>query len=305
MLLAGRRVVWVCMIVAAQAACRGGTRPAKDDTTTAAAPGPTSPTAEASGDAIATLNLIEAGAAPRRVAAYSPGGERRRVVLSWELSQGVPARVTASLRLSLSWQSPATRREPWRFDVETADFGPPDASPEERELLAGIGAMFAMLAGEVTPSGARFHVTQTPRLVWTTPSLAELLGSVLVPLPEQAIGVGAKWEVLQMTPASGARLTRAYELITVDDDLLTIRVHTASSSGGGPGSAPPDVGTLQVQDVTDGTVTIHTRDILPVSATLTSVLTHRLITRAPAGTGDAGIEEIEGTATGVLRIGPH
>jgi hypothetical protein len=77
------------------------------------------------------------------------------------------------------------------------------------------------------------------------PALQQILSSsglekLSAPLPEEPVGVGARWEVTQTLVANGVRMVQiaTYELVALDDSTATLAV-TIAQSAAAQKLAPP------------------------------------------------------------------
>jgi len=108
---------------------------------------------------------------------------------------------------------------------------------------AAVQAMQAALAGMTTIKGAATvsnrGITKSARLDVGDPALKQILGQMAStienlsnPFPEEAIGVGARWEVRQAMAAAGQTsfLRSEYEVVSVSGSTVSLKVkadHTA------------------------------------------------------------------------------
>lgn len=144
------------------------------------------------------------------------------------------------------------------------------------------------------------------------PAVASVTGQLTessqfaVPLPVEAVGGGAVWEVTQELEAGGIPLTQVsrYELLAIDGDDITMTVTGTQDVPPGtplrdPSGSGAAVGTIAVWDsTTTGTVTISLDRLVPTSSAETGSLQE--IDLAP-GTGATSLVQEIGL---VLDIAP-
>jgi hypothetical protein len=223
------------------------------------------------------VRLLDPGAEPRRVLAYAPSGMARTERLEWQVMLDAAAADDASMALamSLDWRPPADRTGPWRFAVKRAETGVPgNPGLGERMTIGQIDAMFADVQGRVIahrPDHFEFHQTAGPP---TKPSLLGLLHALVVPLPTEAVGIGARWEVVQTGSDEGVSTenTRRYQIVGLAHRTVALRVSGTAAwkqaAGAGLDAGPP-----LLTEAIEGTETLNLTDILPGSADLTFVYT--------------------------------
>lgn len=261
-------------------ACKQASAPARPGAKPSAAPaGPTAPQAAralrslATGDA--TVKVISAGARPRRILAYAPHGGAREVALT--LKTDTPP---ASIRMLVGWRAPGTRADPWRFAIDKVSMGgalTKGAGAGERAIQNVGLALFAHVKGRVTLRRGRFRFEQTAGMA-TTPSLLWLLYGLVVPFPDQPLGVGAKWEVSQPLTRRGHRAvtTRRYEIAALAGETVMVRIDGDTRWKMTPAAGKAAIAITGVEEASAGTLTVRLTDALPASARLALTLTTRM-----------------------------
>ncbi len=145
------------------------------------------------------------------------------------------------------------------FRVEKAAFGAgaklENVSAGELAIMESVAKSFVGVEGrvEVEPGGAlRFAKSSGGP---TQPEFVELLSMICVPLPGEAVGVGARWSAVGSTKTQSVlgALTHHYEIVAANNGRLTIAI-----SGGGDLQ-----GGLSVELA--GSVVISVDDVLPQS----------------------------------------
>jgi hypothetical protein len=143
-----------------------------------------------------------------------------------------------------------------------------------------------------------------PQLAQILGSMSSALQSLSLALPEEAVGVGAKWEVRQAM-STGMRMyqrTQA-ELTSLTDHDCTIKLTTSQTAPPQPVANPALPSGVQASlDKLDGsgsgTMTIRFDSLVP-----TSEITSRTATTMSVDAG-TGAQQIGVTATLKLSIGP-
>jgi hypothetical protein len=218
-----------------------------------------------------TITLDKPGTEPRRVIAYAPHGGDRVATLSFSSGpQDAPPGLGLAVAVKLGWKVPADASKPYEFHVvESKALAPKDVKGGEEQIIAAVGAMYSGNAGRVDADAqGRAHLVRTTSTLPTKPSLLWLMHPLLVPLPVEAIGIGAKWTVKQPLAMNGAdgALERTYELTSTAGGVLGIKVTGSTRWTAQGGSA----GDAIVENVT-GTLAVKPTDLLAQSADVTSV----------------------------------
>jgi hypothetical protein len=218
-----------------------------------------------------TITLDAPGNEPRRVIAYAPHARDRVATLSFSSGpEDAPPGLNLAVAVKLGWKVPGDASRPYEFHVvESKALAPKDAKGGEEKIIAAVGGMYSGIAGRVDADAqGRAHLVRTTETVPTRPSLLWLIQPLLVPLPAEAIGVGAKWTVKQpvtLNDADGA-LERTYELTSIASDALSIKV--TGSTRWTPRAA--SAGDAVVETLT-GTLMVKPTDLLAESADVTSL----------------------------------
>jgi hypothetical protein len=242
---------------------------------------------------------------PRAVLAYAPGGDER-IALVEQNVPGLGDAAPMSLQLRLKWSTPPTgpsgvRRHFAVLDASTPT--PPGASEGEAQILAAIGGMYEQIEGyAAVPGPGRLEVVQTKGLP-SAPSVPWMLHSLAVPLPGEALGVGARWTVHGTSMRRELRCTgsREYRLVASTPTGATIELkaeETCASPTQNPGAS------LLAQDCAfAGRVELDFADILPPTAEIDGTLTMRMRMGA---TGESGEPRDHTQTTDLhLRVRPE
>jgi Family of unknown function (DUF6263) len=259
--------------------------------------------AQSSGEQV---KLLDAGAAPRQKLRFHPKvGDKQTVEMTLDIASGTKMG---------QMQMPAPKMPPMRI---TADTTVQDVSPNgdityqlviadaaaggETGGLPQAAAMMKATLGAVkglsetvkvssrgikeeshleAPSGASPQVNQTAQ------QLLHSLSDLFVPLPEEAVGAGARWQATTQVKSQGMTIdqTSDNQLDSIQDDHLTVqakltesahnqtisnpvmpamKLHVARVAGQGTGKMTLDLARLLPQD---GSVTMHTEVAMSVAA---------------------------------------
>lgn len=238
--------------------------------------------------------LLEAGAAPRKVRRYRLAEDRRELAATMT--------VTTSGFRDGAWSAPAALATITDgFGVTVADG---DTAIALRGLIAAVGggddaarrgaeAYLARwralverrrVAIAVDDRGRAGAITLTDDPAGTGAGATDTRDEVVqrwlglaVPLPAEAIGVGARWRVVTILRSGGAAVkqTATYRLIAVDGDAWTIEVELERLGERQPIAVPgaPRGVTAELiglHRVVKGSVTVDAGSPLPRSGELTS-----------------------------------
>lgn len=147
----------------------------------------------------ATLELVDPGAEPRVQLRYTFDKLEREVSFV-SVHDDRPGETFSDMRYRVTCERGGCRYQMVTFNVLREDF--------------------AQIKGEIHGKiriGASGPIGITPGSnVWTTPSTPELMRAAVVPLPEQAIGVGARWVSVE----NGLR--RNFKLVKSDGVTLVV-----------------------------------------------------------------------------------
>ena len=167
-------------------------------------------------------------------------------------------------------------------DMEVVD-DPNNPSPAAQAIRNSIKPMIGMTGEGVTSNcgitrSAQINVPENaPAMIkQLLGGMKDALQRLSAPLPEEAVGVGAKWEVIQDVTANGMDLTQTtiYELVAYVDGGFTVSSQTTQSADPqqikNP-ALPPTMKMMLDSLVTTGgaTSTLNTGLVMPVDSTVT------------------------------------
>jgi len=239
------------------------------------------------------LNVIENGQTPRVLYEYEPkAGAFENLEIRVEHDQKVASGAMEReiiLPVMIAEAEIAIDRAPLAAGVgasvsiealrsETREGVPPELMPHIEQAIG----QFQPVAGrvEATPSGRVDDFTLTASagvpqaLSQSATQITGSLQSMLVPLPESPVGVGAKWEVVSEIPEEQYTITQTttYTVDRIDDHRLALSVEieqeipgdvsVSDVSGGWEGSVTEFYG------VGSGTVIISLKQLSPLHSDL-------------------------------------
>jgi hypothetical protein len=193
--------------------------------------------------------LLSPGAEPRRVLRYRPAPGRVETMVvavdtteSKRLGEAEPTEVShprLSFRLRLEVTDVAQEGDisfAWRCEemsLVPVEGTPPPVQEGMRKLAKGIegrsgsGRMSARGIHRNTSYDTPRPETLYARLVFD--SIAEIVEQIATPLPEEPVGIGARWEVSYARNREGVRFTQTvtFELESLDESEARLRAYVA------------------------------------------------------------------------------
>jgi len=240
MTLGGKAMAAVFVVALAA----GGCGAVEDPTSTAQRTGTTSPTSTTSTEPVARpqVDVVDAGAAPR---------SRLSLTLSEGDSQRSTMTMTMGMQISMNGRkAPAVDVPAMSMGmvvditdvsddgVVSAGFGYDDVdvdgdtavARELEEKLAVIKGVHGTLqmteTGEFIAADLELPDDLDPTMQTTLNSMEDQLSSMMVPLPAEPVGVGARWTVHTETQVNGvqASLEAQYRLVEREGDHVVLQV---------------------------------------------------------------------------------
>lgn len=216
------------------------------------------------------VTLLEAGAEPRRTLRYAPGATAVRDLVatfhdsSTSLRDGEPAAVdpgigeTLHLRASSSAEGEEVAR---RYVVDRTELTTaPGISRRRlgmrREQLDAMTSLGFVLTDRGRGAAVGIETIRRPDtgpiLNTLVRSFAERVATLVVPLPEEPVGPGARWQTSREVNVEGIRAQDVwtYRLEKIDGDSLVVRIDRVRAAepqtvlpaaGAGAENLPPDV----------------------------------------------------------------
>jgi hypothetical protein len=197
---------------------------------------------------LAIVKLVSPGAEPRKALRYVvPAGTKARIELSTDIAMHVEAggmsmpmkmpgtkiisEVTVSAVAPNGDMTFATGLSGMSFDTAGVD-------PAVAAAMAGAPDVSSIKAtGTMTSRGMttqQFDLSKVtdPQLKQVMENAGTALQSMSFPLPEEPVGVGARWEVRQRMSAAGLETltTQTVELVAIEGTKLTLKVGTEQNA---------------------------------------------------------------------------
>jgi hypothetical protein len=152
--------------------------------------------------------------------------------------------------------------------------------PSLASLVQGMDADLKKVRGSATMNtrgathGSSMDISNVsdPRLTQMLGSLATSLDSVTIPLPEEAVGAGARWESRQTIHSNGFQVYQKtlWELVAVEGKSVKLKTTLEQMAPPQPMNSPAmpagaDVSLSKFAGGGGGTVTLHLDGLVPTS----------------------------------------
>jgi hypothetical protein len=255
---------------------------------------PTSVIKETASAAKSPVKLLDAGSEPRTVLRLHPTtGDKQIMTMTMQVGMDMstagkptPAMSIPAIVMnmdvavtSISTNGDITYAMVFNDATITADTNTLPAIAAA--MKAGLGDISGMTGtGEMSDGGIvkkveiKLPATAAPQLRQTIGQMKESFNSSATPLPEAAVGPGARWEYQTRIKSQGMSIdqTLTCELVSIEGDRLNLRT-TITQNAANQKIQNPAVPTLQM-DLTKmtgngtGTTTLDLGKLMPVSAML-------------------------------------
>ncbi len=189
--------------------------------------------------------FLEAGAEPRKVLRLHPApGDKQTLSLTMKIAMDIQAGQTPSqsmkmptIRMTMDATVKSVSPEgDILYDMTMGNVdvaGEADANPQIVQLMKSAFSGFKGLSGSATMSDRGFvkgtemktPAGSDPQLRQVVDQMRESFARLSVPLPEEAVGPGAKWEVKMPLKSQGVTIdqTDAIQLVSVEGDRVTVK----------------------------------------------------------------------------------
>ena len=217
-----------------------------------APPAPRDETETRPDNSAALVKLLDPGAEPRKVLRLHPKpGDKQTLVLTMKVAKDTklgeiqtPAIKLPVMTLTMDAIVKAVSAEgDITYETLISDAGiaeDPDVLPQVAELAkASLGSVKG-LSGTGTTSNRGLNKSTdvkvpagaAPQTRQAMGQMKEAFAQMTLPLPAEAIGPGAKWEVKMPLESQGMKINQAatYELVSVEDGRVTIKSTTVQSA---------------------------------------------------------------------------
>jgi len=283
------RLAFGALGVLALGATAGASRPSFQDLKMDGYPAPGAPP---------IVTVLSTGGAPRTALRYTPpNGYKDHMSMNLQMSMSMdmagmalPAMDMPAMKFGADLNVTGVNAS-GDISYEMAFSGidmqmPADANPAMAGALPGLDADYKTLkgSGTITNRGINratnfdFSKISSPQLKQAFDSISNTLQNLSMPLPEEAVGIGARWEVRQAVTSGGLQsfTKTVYEVTARDGKIVTLKSTVEQTAPAQPVSNPafPAGVQAQLQKMTgagSGTITLHLDALVPTSeATLQS-----------------------------------
>jgi hypothetical protein len=238
----------------------------------------------------AIVTLISAGAAPKSALRYAPpAGSKEHMDMTMTMSMSmdmggtsVPAMTIPSVTFGADCVVTAVSPSgdltcTVAFTGLTVEAG---ANPSVAALMQGMNDDLKSIKGSATISNRGVILTtniDVSRIVnsplgQTMGSMTEVMNSVSQPLPEEEVGIGARWEVRNTLHTNGITMFQKaeYELVASDGKTLTLKTKVEQTALPQAMSNPamPAEADVQLEKYTgtgSGTTRVNLNRLIPTS----------------------------------------
>ena len=206
----------------------------------------------AGANSAALVKLLDPGAEPRKVLRLHPKpGDKQTLVLTMKVAKDTklgeiqtPAIKLPVMTLTLDAIVKAVSTEgDITYETLISDAGiaeEPDVLPQVVELVkASLGSVKGLSGTGTTSNRGLNKGTDVKVPAGAAPQTREAMGQIkdafaqmTLPLPAEAIGPGAKWEVKMPLESQGMKINQAatYELVSVEGERVTIKSTTVQGA---------------------------------------------------------------------------
>jgi hypothetical protein len=236
----------------------------------------------------ATVTVLARGAEPRAPLRYKIAADHKSVMdvtmgISMNMNMGGTAMPMNMPPILMSAAIDVTGVAPngdVTFNVAFTKMGVgPGADPNITAAMEGVASSITALKGTVTVSSR--GVTKSVQLDYSKvdPSLQQALAqmtssieNISAPLPEEAVGAGARWEVRQAINSGGIVMFQKseYELVSMDASSVSMKVKIDQQAPAQPFANPAlpagvDAAIDKMSGNGTGTMTIRFDSLVPTS----------------------------------------
>jgi hypothetical protein len=242
------------------------------------------------------LTVVSSGAAPRKMLRYAVTKDYRShmdMTMALGMTLGMagmdgqsipipPMKLGADL--AVTGITPAGEIS-YSFGFSDISVDSANADPSAAALMQSFAADMKTLHGSMTITnrgesrGTHFDTSQisNPQLSQMVGSLSQSLDGLVMPLPAEAVGVGARWEGRQTVGANGIQMQQknTWEVQSIEGSDVKVKVTIEQTAGAQPiNSAGMPAGAEMSLDKMNGTgtgnATFHLNGLVPTSDVSTS-----------------------------------
>ncbi|MEZ4385331.1 MAG: hypothetical protein R3A79_28650 [Nannocystaceae bacterium] len=167
-----------------------------------------------------------------------------------------------------------------KVDVRPRPSDPPEIAEAMKGAMAGMvgmsGSSVVSNRGEVREASFKLPTNAMPQMKQTMDSMQQSIKQIAVPFPAEAVGVGAKWEVVSAAAEiNGITMTQksSYELLERDGDTFKLATTVSQDAEPQVMKAPgmPATATVYLEELESdgsGRSSFDLRHVSPVSGTM-------------------------------------
>jgi hypothetical protein len=244
----------------------------------------------------AQVKLLDAGAEPRAVLRLHPKpGDTQSLDLTMKMAMDmkagemqVPATKLPAVKMSLDATVKSVSAEgDILFDLVVGEVGVVDEPGAMPQVVQAMKASFTAvkgLSGTGTMSNRGFNketripspASADPQTRQAIEQVKNFLSTCTVPLPEEAVGAGARWEVKMPLKSQGMTIdqTTTYEIVSLDSERLTAKStqtqQAANQKIENPAMPGLKVDLTKMTGTGTGTVACGLAQLLPTEETIDS-----------------------------------
>jgi Family of unknown function (DUF6263) len=241
------------------------------------------------------FSLLDAGVEPRQPLRFAPqANEMQTTVLTLHTNVAIvaagqvlprvdspPSMMTFESKITQVDDNGDIHYQMYCTGVEVGDS--PNGPPELRQVLetqlnnlVGSGGTFVIDSrGNAKESNFSLSENADAMMQQIFDQVSQSVEQLSTPFPEEAVGLGAQWQIAHTLNVNGIELTQktTYELVSLQDNVATLNVsveqQAPSQTIAPPGLPPGATVTLNsMQSQGEGQVTIRLDRLMPQSGTM-------------------------------------
>jgi hypothetical protein len=245
---------------------------------------------------VSQVKLLESGAEPRKVLRLQPKpGDKQTLAITLKTTTNVkmgemenPSMKMPGMTLTLSLTVKEISSDgdiSYELKIPDATVAQdPDVVPQLAETLkASLEAIKGLVATGTVSSrglskGTEFKLAPdtNPQARQAVEQMKETFSALVIPLPEEAVGAGSKWESRSQLKTQGMNIdqTVTYELVSVDGERLVLKSTTLQSAANqkidSPAMPGMKIDLKKMEEKGTGKLTLDLTQLLPREGSATS-----------------------------------
>lgn len=243
-----------------------------------------------------SIKLLDAGNEPRKTLRLHPkAGDKQTLVMTMKMGMAMkigamenpPMKLpgmTLTMDVTVNNASPEGDIASEIVMTDTGIVEEPGVMPQVAETMKTSLANLKGLSGKALTSdrginkGAEINIPNgaDPQLRQKMDEMKDSLSDLATPLPQEAVGPGAKWEVQMPLKSQGINLneTATYELVSLEEDTLKTRVTIQQTAPKqkvqNPAMPALKVDLLKMSGTGTGEMTFNLSHLMPSAGAITS-----------------------------------